>query len=50
MMFLSDVVVDIIVLEGKAFSVDFACPTMNSIIDSAIFLCGTECNIDLVNP
>ena len=48
MMFLSDVVVDIPVLEGKSFSMDCACPTMESIINSGIFLYGTECTVDLV--
>ena len=48
MMFLADMVVDIPVLEGKAFSIYFSCSSMESIIVSGIFLYGTECTVDLV--
>ena len=48
MMILSDMVVDIPVLEGKAFSMDFACHTMESIINSGIFFYDIECILDLV--
>ena len=48
MMFLDDIVVDIPILEGRSFSMDCACSSMESIIISVIFLYGTECNVDLV--
>ena len=48
MIFLADMMVDIPVLEGKSFIMDFACPSMDSIINSGIFLYGNECTIDLV--
>ena len=48
MMFIAEMLVDIPVLEGKVFSMDCACPIMESIINSGIFLYGTECTIDLV--
>ena len=47
-MFLADIKFNIPVLEGKAFSIDCACPTMESILNSDIFLYGTECTVDLV--
>ena len=49
-MFLSYMVVNIPVLEVKSFSMDFACPNMESIINSGIFLYGTNCTVDLVLP
>ena len=48
MMFLAEMVAHIPVLEEKAFSMDCACPTMETIINSGIFLYGIECTIDLV--
>ena len=48
MTFLSDMVFNITVLERKSFSMDCACPTMESIINSGIFLYGTKCTVDLV--
>ena len=47
-MFLADMVVSITVLEVKAFSMDFTCLTMESIINSGIFLYGIKCTVDLV--
>ena len=41
-------VVNIPVLKGKTLSMDCACCTMETIIDSGIFLYGTECALDLV--
>ena len=41
-------VVDINVLESKAFSMYCACSTMESIIISVIFLYGTNFTVDLV--
>ena len=40
-------VVDITVLEGKAFKMDCAWYTMESIIIIVIFLYGTECTADM---
>ena len=48
MMFIAEMLVDIPVLEGKVFIMDCACPIMESIINSGIFLYGTECTIELV--
>ena len=48
MMFLANIVVDIPVLKGKTLSMDCACPNMESIINSAIFLYGTKCTIELI--
>ena len=47
-MILADVVVNIPVLEGKAFSMDCACPNMESIVNSGILLYGTDCTVDMV--
>ena len=48
MTFHADVVFDIPVLGGKQFSMDCACPNMESIINSGIFMYGTECTVELV--
>ena len=48
MIFLADMVVDITVSEGKAFSMDCTCSDMESIIISSILLYGTECTVDMV--
>ena len=48
MIFLADMVVNINVLEGKSFSIDCACNTLESILNSGIFLYFAECTIDLV--
>ena len=48
MMFLADMVVEIHVYEGKAFSVYCSCSAMESIITNCIFLYGTYCTVDLV--
>ena len=43
-------VVDVPVLEVKAFISYCACLTMDSIINSGIFLYGIECTVDLILP
>ena len=48
MMFLANIVVGIPVLEGKPFIMDFACPTMESITNSGIFLYVIKCTVELV--
>ena len=48
MIFLADTVVNIPVLEGKSFIMDYDCPNMESIINSVIFLYGTKCTVVLV--
>ena len=40
-------VINIPVLEGKVFSMDWTCSTMDSIINIVIFLYGTKCTVDL---
>ena len=48
MIFLADRMVYIPVLEGKAFSMDFYCSSIDSIISNIIFLFGTDFRVDLV--
>ena len=48
MISLAYMVVDITFLGGTAFSMDFACSDMESIIISGISLYITECTVDLV--
>ena len=48
MMFIADTMIYIPVLEDKSFSIDCAFPTMDSIINSGIFLYDTKCTFDLI--
>ena len=48
MRFIVDMVLEIIVLEGKAFSLDCAYYTMESITISEILMYGNKCTVELV--